>query len=137
MIEVKVHGAKEVAATFRRLASTRVRRRIVQPGLREGAGLVVQKAQQPGFGFTDETGRLRRSLRIEQARDARGRFASGIAIVTRVRYANIVEWARRPRGRRAGPPYWLHRALELQRPKVFRAIARSVAERLRWEVDKL
>ena len=136
MITVRVTGDKELAAKFRRLASKRVRRRLVSDGLREGAELVKRQAERPGFGFDDETGRLRGSLRIHQARDRRGRFASGLAISTRVPYAMRVEWDRRTGGRRrAGPPYWLHRAAEIVRPKVVRAITKNVARRLSQEAS--
>ena len=81
---------------------------------------VEKTARRSNFGFVDRTGRLRASLRREQSRDARGRFVSGVALVARAPYARYVEFKRRTRDRRPGPPYWLGEAVRRAMSRVER-----------------
>ena len=87
---------------------------------------VEREAEKPGRGFKDRTGRLRRSLRIRQLRQARGRWTTGWELVSLVRYAVFVEHRRRTRDRRPGPPYWLEPAVRRALTRVRRTLRRDV-----------
>lgn len=109
--------------------------RIAEDVADEVLGEVEQLARRRGFGFIDRTGRLRRSLRIEQSRDVRGRFTFGKALVAKTPYAAYVERRKRTRDKRRGPPYWLgeavRRVLARANQKVKQAGERSLAREVR------
>lgn len=110
---------------LRQLGSRRGANRIASP-IAEAAVVEAYKvAKRRNFGFTDRTGRLRRSLRVEQARTSEGRYASGWQLVAAAPYARFVEFRRRTRDRRKGPPYWIGRAFELARRRMTRAGAQA------------
>ena len=85
-------------------------------------------ADDPTVGFVNRTGRLRASLRIEQARDVRGRFKSGKALVASTPYAAWVEFRARTIDKRRGPPYWFG--------EVMRRLRRRAQRRARKEAEK-
>ena len=96
---LEVRGLNDLNRKFRVLQGTRLQR-ITSETVTAGAEEVLRVARRNNFGFINRTGRLRRSLRIEQARDVRGRFASGVHLVARTPYAFWVEFKRRTRDRR-------------------------------------
>ena len=131
------HDAYRAAARFRRLGqSDELVQRIVSPALMEAADEAFKIARRNRFGFVNRTGRLRRSLRIEQARDARGRFATSIQLVASTPYAAFVEFKARSRDRRPGPPYWLARAFRLARNRIRRRIRAGIRARLRQSFER-
>lgn len=125
---VKVTGAKELRRT---LSGANVHG-VVVAASRAGAIKAKGLAERPGFGFTDRTGRLRRSVRIEQARDQRGRFTAAFRLTSNVYYAPFVEHKRRTRDRRRGPPYWYGR---LTRDPYRRQIEDAMATAALKEID--
>ena len=129
MARVTLDGRRRLIANLRRTAASRV---VVSAPVKAALTEVKREAERRGFGFTDRTGRLRRSLRMEQNRDARGRYQTGWTMVTRVPYAVFVELKRRTRDRRPGPPYWLapatRRALARVRRTLRREISRGIAK---------
>ena len=122
---IEVQGLGDVRRTLRRLRGTDLQR-ITSETLISGAEEVVKTARRRNWGFTDRTGRLRRSLRVEQARNVRGRFTQGVQLVARTPYAYWVEWKRRTRDRRPGPPYWLNRAIIVAQRRVRRKVRRDL-----------
>ena len=126
---VEVQGLGDVRRTLRRLRGTGLQR-ITSETLIAGAEEVVKTARRRNWGFTDRTGRLRRSLRIEQARDVRGRFRRGLQLTAKTPYAYWVEWKKRTRDRRPGPPYWLNRALFVARRRVRRKMREAARQAL-------
>ena len=132
LMPIRVRGLTDTRRTLRRLRGTRIQR-IASQTVTEGIEEVYRTARRAGFGFVNRTGRLRRSLRIEQARDVRGRFATGKQLTARTPYAYWVEWKRRTRDRRPGPPYWLSRALQVARRKVARRMRRTARQGIERE----
>ena len=100
--------------------------RITSPAARKTVMRAWRVARRRGYGFRDRTGLLRRSLRVEQARDRRGRFQTGWQLVASTRYAAFVEYRQRTRDLRPGPPYWLNRAFGQVRSRLPRELAQEV-----------
>ena len=127
------HDADRLARKFKRLSTRDGVQRVVSPALFEAAEEAFRLAKRRNWGFTDRTGRLRRSIRLEQARDFRGRFTTSVQLVARTPYAFWVEWKQRTRDRRPGPPYAIVRAWRLKARRTARRAARLVGVNLRRE----
>ena len=123
MADLILRGNRRLARKLQRMKDVR---RISGPAVERAIKPVWRIARRRGFGFRDRTGLLRRSLRIERARTRIGRFAVGWQLVASTKYAHWVEYRRRTRDRRPGPPYWLHRAMQVARNKVRGAVRRNV-----------
>lgn len=125
------HDAYRVAARLRQLAgSDELVQRIVSPALHDAMQEAYGIALRSNFGFVNRTHRLRRSLRIEQARDVRGRYSVSVQLVASTPYAAYVEYKRRTRDKRAGPPYWLERAFHLAESRMRARLRASVSRSL-------
>ena len=129
---IRVRGLNDLNRKFRVLRGTGLQR-ITSETVTEGAEEVLRVARRNRFGFTNRTGRLRRSLRIEQARDERGRFKSGVQLIAKTPYAYWVEFKRRTKDRRPGPPYWLGRALRIARRRAERRMRDTAAREITRE----
>ena len=116
-------GNRRLARTLQAMEDNQ---RITSPAARRTVRRAWKIARRRGYGFRDRTGLLRRSLRIEQARDRKGRFETGWQLVASTRYAAFVEFRRRTRDRRPGPPYWLGRAFAQVRKRMPRDLADEV-----------
>ena len=127
--------AKRMELAFRYMARTGVQR-VARNVAKDVADEGLKLAKRPGLGFVDRTGRLRASVRLEQARDVRGRFRSGYALVARTAYAGYVEYRRRTRDRRRGPPYFIGEVMRRLRRLARRRAVASAQRALAVEVGK-
>ena len=90
---------------------------------------IYKKAKRRRYGFTDRTGRLRKSLRIQKGRRNTAKVIAGGG---GIRYASFVENKPRTRDRRPGPPYWLGRAREFVTNRLFRGkLNRDIQQEIR------
>lgn len=134
---VTVRGADELSDKLNKMYSRRGLNRIAAGPVRDSLRLAYFQANTRNWGFTDRTGDLRASLRMEQARDVAGRFATAWALVAATPYARFVEWKARTIDGRPGPPYWLNRAIELKRALIERRLAEGVETTLAKEARRL
>ena len=133
MASLRLTGDRKLRAKLARMQNVQ---RIASPAVRDALSEAEKTAKRSGFGFVNRTGRLRGSLRIEQARDVRGRYATAWQLVAGTPYAAYVEWKRRTRDRRPGPPYWLHRAVMLARRRIERRLTRNMKRELGKEARR-
>lgn len=111
-------------------------RRIASPAGKVAVNRAWKIARRNNFGFRNRTGLLRRTLRIEQARTPRGRFATAWQLVAGTSYAAFVEFKRRTRDRRPGPPYWINRAFRIARRRMQRDLARRLEKDIAREARR-
>ena len=88
---------RRTMADFNTLADRMMASPQVRAGAEGAAAGIRRIAQRRGYGFTDRTGRLRRSIRdtpVMRNRDARGRRIVGftVAVETDLDYAPVVEF---------------------------------------------
>ncbi len=133
MASVQVKGHRKLRKKYRGMANVA---RLASPAVKDSLGEALKTAKRRNFGFKDRTRRLRQSLRVEQARDVRGRFATAYQLVANRRYAGYVELKPRTKDRRPGPPYWLARAVALARGRIERRLQRDMRKRVRQEARK-
>ena len=128
------HDAHRLAAKFKRMRTRNGLQRITTAPLLDGAEDVLRFVKRRNYGFKNRTGRLRRSMRIEQARDRRGRYATGYQIVMRAPYAAFVEFVKRTLDKREGPPYVLgSKKVRALLRRVGRKVVRDMRTNLRKE----
>ena len=127
--------ARRMELAFRYMDRKGVQR-VADNMAREVAQEGLKLAKRRGFGFTDRTGRLRGSVRLEQARSLRGRFKRGYALVARTPYAAFVEYRRRTRDTRRGPPYFIGRIVQLLRRRARRLAVSGGRSALTAEVGR-
>ena len=132
----ELRGGRALRTKLRRMYSRRGLNRITSEPLENAIDIAHKQASRRNWGFTDRTHALRASLEVEQVRDERGRYQTGVQLVASTPYARFVEWKRRSRDRRPGPPYWLNRAFALAQRRMMREIRRELTRNIGREARK-
>ena len=129
---IRVRGTRALNARI-----NKVRRgagRLSTDALEEAYKPLEQKLRRKRYGFTDRSGALRRSLKVEK--DRRSSTKTGLKITANAKnkrgeaYAAAVEYKRRTKNRRPGPPYWLGRAIATTRKAIEKRLAKATEKAL-------
>ena len=130
------HDADRLARKFKRLSTVDGVQRVVSPALFEAAEEALRLVKRRNYGFVDRSRKLRKSIRLEQARDFLGRYTTSVQLVAATAYAFWVEWKKRTIDKRPGPPYYLTRAWQLKARRMARRAGELVGVELARELRR-